>query len=294
MRFLSGLACAVALALSLVPTAPSGAVEIEGAFADASRIASIGGAVTEIVFALGEEGRLVARDSTSVYPPEALKLPDVGYMRQLSPEGVLSVHPTGILAIEGSGPREAVDVLKKSDVAYLEVPERFDHAGIVDKIRVVGKALGAGDRAEALADAVDARLKAVEKSVASIEDRKRVLFVLSLQGGKVMAAGADTAADGIIRLAGAVNAVEGYSGYKQLSDEAVITADPDLVLMMEQDDTPASGSDPFDNPAIAATAAGKSRALVRMHGSYLLSFGPRTAEAIHDLAVSIYGQQVTD
>lgn len=294
MRLFSRLTCAVAIALLFVPAASVSAEEVEGVFPDASRIAAIGGAVTEIVFALGEQGKLVARDSTSVYPPEAFKLPDVGYMRQLSPEGVLSVHPTGILAIQGSGPREAVEVLKKSDVAYLEVPESFDHKGIVDKIHVVGKALGADEKANALADAVDAKLTAVEKSISSIKERKRVLFVLSLQGGKVMAAGHNTAADGIIRLSGAVNAIDGYSGYKQLADEAVITANPDIVLMMEQEDTPQSGADPFENPAIAATAAGQNRNLIRMRGSYLLSFGPRTAEAIHDLAVSIYGQQVTD
>lgn len=272
----------------------AGAAENDGVFADPSRVASIGGSLTEIVFALGRQKDLVARDSTSLYPPAALELPDVGYMRQLSPEGVLSVNPSGILALQGSGPREAVDVLKKASVPYIEVPETFDHEGILAKIRAVGKALGADDEAAKLASQVDARLKAAEKLTAAVRQRKRVLFILSMQGGKILASGSGTAADGIIKLAGAVNAVEGYSGYKQLSDEAVITADPDLVLMMEQDDTPVSGSDPFDNPAIAATAAGKSRALVRMQGSYLLSFGPRTAEAIHDLAVSIYGQQVTD
>ncbi len=79
------------------------------------RIAAIGGSITEIVFALGQQSQLVARDSTSRYPEAALQLPDVGYMRQLSPEGVLSVNPSGILALHGSGPKEAVDVLKKTE-----------------------------------------------------------------------------------------------------------------------------------------------------------------------------------
>ena len=94
-----------------------------GVFADTSRIAAIGGSITEIVYALGEEKQLVARDSTSLYPEAALALPDVGYMRALSPEGVLSVNPTGILALQGSGPKEAVDVLKKASVPFIEVPE---------------------------------------------------------------------------------------------------------------------------------------------------------------------------
>lgn len=296
MRFCLASAgtAAFALGLALGVVAPATANEGIAAFPDPSRIVSIGGSVSEIVYALGEQQRLAARDSTSVYPPEALKLPDVGYMRQLSPEGVLSVNPSGILAVEGSGPKDAIDVLKKASVPFIEVPETFDHEGILEKIRVIGTALGVDAKASALAAEVDGKLKAAERQTASITVRKRVLFVLSMQGGKVLAAGADTGADGIIRLAGGVNAVQGYSGYKQLADEAIVTAGPDVILMMTRGDPASDASDPFENAAIAATPAGAAKRLVRMDGAYLLSFGPRTADAIHDLAVSLYGDQIAD
>jgi len=263
-------------------------------FSDTSRIASIGGSITEIVYALGEEGRLVARDSTSNYPEAAAKLPDVGYMRALSPEGVLSVNPTGILALHGSGPKEAVDVLKKSSVPFIEVPDHYNHAGILEKIRVVGKALGVEAKAEKLAAETDAKLAAAERQTAAIKDRKRVLFVLSTQGGKILAAGGDTAANGIIKLAGAVNAVEGFSGYKGMTDEAIVTAKPDVILTMKGGGPPISEDELFANAAIASTPAGTNRKMISMWGGYLLGFGPRTAEAIHDLAVALYGNQVTD
>ncbi|TKB22118.1 MAG: hemin ABC transporter substrate-binding protein [Mesorhizobium sp.] len=263
-------------------------------FSDTSRIASIGGSITEIVYALGEEGHLVARDSTSNFPQAALELPDVGYMRALSPEGVLSVNPSGILALHGSGPKDAVDVLKKSSVAFIEVPEHYSHEGILEKIRVVGRALGVDAKAEKLAVEMDAKLKSAEKQTASIKQRKRILFVLSTQGGKVLAAGSDTAGDGIIKLAGAVNAVEGFSGYKQMSDEAIVTARPDVILTMKNAGPPVSEDELLANPSIASTPAGAARKVISMDGGYLLGFGPRTAEAIHDLAVSLYGSQVTD
>ena len=270
----------------------AGAAENDGVFADPSRVASIGGSLTEIVFALGRQKDLVARDSTSLYPPAALELPDVGYMRQLSPEGVLSVNPSGILALQGSGPREAVDVLKKASVPYIEVPETFDHEGILAKIRAVGKALGADDEAAKLASQVDARLKAAEKLTAAVRQRKRVLFILSMQGGKILASGSGTAADGIIKLAGAVNAVEGYSGYKQLSDEAAVTAAPDVVLMMTGGGIAVSDAELFASAAILQTPAGAARKGIRMDGGYLLGFGPRTADAVHDLAVALYGAAI--
>ncbi|HEY6633809.1 MAG TPA: ABC transporter substrate-binding protein [Rhizobiaceae bacterium] len=262
-------------------------------FKDTSRIASIGGAITEIVYELGEEDKLIARDSTSLFPEEALKLPDVGYVRALSPEGVLSVNPTGLLVTEGSGPQEAIDVLEKASIPFITVPETYSHAGILEKIRVVGKALGVDEKAAALSAKVDADLTAAGKLTAGIPEKKRVLFILSMQGGKIMAAGSDTAANAIVELAGAVNAVEGYSGYKQLSDEAAILARPDIILMMDRGGPQAvSETELFAHPAIAPTPAGQAKKAIRMDGAYLLGFGPRTAGAIRDLAAALYGDQI--
>ncbi|WP_292556610.1 hemin ABC transporter substrate-binding protein [Mesorhizobium sp.] len=282
---LSPLTLALAIVLSLLLGVPQARAEKAAAFADTSKIIAIGGSITEIVYALGEQGHLVARDSTSRYPEAALKLPDVGYMRQLSPEGVLSVNPSGILALHGSGPKEAVEVLKKSSVPFIDVPEHYTHDGILEKIRVVGKALGVDAKADRLA---------AEQQTASIKERKRILFVLSTQGGKILAAGSETAADGIVNLAGGVNAVEGFSGYKQMSDEAIVTAKPEVILMMDNAGPAVSDDELFSNPSIASTPAGAARKVIRMDGGYLLGFGPRTAEAIRDLAVSLYGGQVTD
>ena len=286
---------AAALAFALVVPVPSIAADNGAVFQDKSRVAAIGGSVTEIVYALGEEATLVARDSTSLYPEAALSLPDVGYMRALSPEGVLSINPTGILLLDGSGPTEAVDVLKKASVSIVTVPDGFDRAGIVTKIRVVGKALGVDDKAEKLAATVDGDIAAAEGLTAKIEQRKKVLFILSMQGGKVLASGTGTAADGIIKMAGGVNVISEFQGYKQVSDESIITAQPDVILMMDRGgDHSVANAELFAHPAIAPTPAGASKNLVRIEGTYLLGFGPRTAGAIKDLAVALYGDQIKD
>ncbi|HHZ09349.1 MAG TPA: ABC transporter substrate-binding protein [Rhizobiales bacterium] len=286
-------ACAAFAAAFFALADGSAASETVGTLPDSSRLVAIGGSITEIVYALGEEKRLIARDTTSVYPPAALTLPDIGYMRQLSPEGVLSVGPSAVIALEGSGPREAIDVLRKASVPFLEVPERFDGDGILVKIRTVGAALGVTEKAEALAKTVAADLDAAGKATASIGARKRVMFLLGAQGGKLLASGSGTAADGVIRLAGAVNAVEGYEGYKPITDEAVIAAAPDVILIMDRgggEPDPSAGI--LANPAIASTPAGRAKRLVRMDAAYLLGFGPRTAAAVRDLAAQLYGDQV--
>lgn len=283
-----GVAAAGFASLSALGAAWAG----DGAY-DTSRVVTVGGSLTEIVYALGEEGRLIARDSTSVFPPEALALPDIGYMRALSPEGVLSINPSTILLLEGSGPPEALDVLRKASVPLVTVPEKFDRAGILEKIAVVGDVLGVEDKAGRLADQVAADIDAAQAATAGIENRKKVLFVLSLQGGRVLASGTGTAADGIIALAGGVNAVDAYPGYKQLSDEAIIEAAPDVILAMDRGGDHETQADQIlSHPAIAATPAAANRQVVRMDGAFLLGFGPRTAEAARELASALYGDAV--
>ncbi|MFK0273942.1 hemin ABC transporter substrate-binding protein [Ensifer sp. NPDC090286] len=261
---------------------------------DVSRVVSVGGAVTEIIYALGEEGRLVGRDSTSTYPEAAKTLPDVGYMRQLAPEGIIAVNPSAIVAVEGSGPPEALAVLKEANIAFTSVPETFDKAGIPAKIRAVGAFLGVEDKAETLAKSVEADLDAAvaEGSARADSERKRVLFILSTQGGKVMASGQGTAANGIIELAGAVNAVGTFPGYKALTDEAIVEAKPDVILMMDRGgEHSAKAEELFAMPALSLTPAAKNKALVRMDGLHLLGFGPRTASAVRELNAAIYGKK---
>ncbi|HMF68779.1 MAG TPA: ABC transporter substrate-binding protein [Phyllobacterium sp.] len=278
----------------LVLTGNAIAEEITGRIPDASRVVSIGGSITEIIYDLGEEGRLVGRDTTSVYPEAAHKLPDVGYMRALSPEGVLSINPTAIIAVEGSGPKEAIDVLKKASVPFVFVPENYTAASVSEKIRIVGKALGVDAKAEKLSAQVEKNLATAQAETKDIKTRKRVLFVLSATGGKIMAAGTKTAANGIIELAGADNVVTGYSGYKAMTDEAILSAKPDVILVMDGGGPrTTTDADLLANKAIAATPAGQSKNIVRMGGQYLLGFGPRTAKAVHDLAKAFYGAEVS-
>lgn len=259
-------------------------------FADTSRLVSIGGSLTEIIYALGEEGKLVARDQTAMFPDAAMALPDVGYMRALAPEGVLSVSPTALLVIDGSGPPESLEVLSHAGVEYQTVPESYSAEGVAVKIRAVGEALGVQAKAEALASDVEGEFAALAARTDAVTEPKRILFILSVEGGKIQASGTGTAADGIIALAGGVNAIDQYEGYKALTEEAIIDAAPDVILMMDRGgDHSATDADLKANPAIALTPAGQNSAFYRLDGGYLLGFGPRTAAAAGEVADLLYG-----
>lgn len=280
---------ALPLAASLLAFSPAAYAQEK---LDSTRLISIGGDITEIIYALGEEKRLIARDTTSLFPDQALKLPDVGYMRALSPEGILAMNPTAIVAVEGSGPPEALTVLRSASVPFETVPNAYTRDGILAKIDKVGALLGVEPKAAELRQKVATDLDAAMTSAAKRPEgeRKRVLFILSMQGGKIMASGTGTAADGIIKLVGSINAVGTFPGYKPLTDEAIIEAKPDVILMMNRGDGAGTkNEDLMKQPALALTPAVQNKAIIRMDGLYLLGFGPRTAGAVRELTQAIYG-----
>jgi iron complex transport system substrate-binding protein len=257
--------------------------------ADPARIVSIGGAITEILYALGFEDRLAGVDSTSLYPATALRdKPNVGYMRQLSAEGVLGLNPSLVLAVQGTGPKETMDVLEAAKVPLVLVPETFSEQGLIEKIRLVGHAMGADKRAECLTAAVTDDLTQLRELRAKVTKPVRVMFVMSLLNGRAMAAGQKTAANEIIALAGGINAIDGYDGYKIINDEAIIAAKPDVVLSIQRGKDSVDAETVYVHPAFALTPVAANKAFISMEGLYLLGFGPRTAAAARDLSIKLY------
>lgn len=250
------------------------------------RIVSVGGDVTEIVFALGQQHRLVARDTTSNHPAKARDLADVGYMRRLSPEGMLSVNPDLILATEGSGPPETIELLQEAAINIVEIPGGFSAASVLDKINAVAVALDVAKEGGRLADTIAAAI--AKARAAAKPSGKRVLFVLSLQDGRVIAAGRNNAAQGIIELAGGINAVDGFDGYKPLTDEALSHSQADVILMMNRSmDGGMTNEKLFAHPALSTLPAAKTGAVLRMDGMMLLGFSVRTPQAIRILSQAL-------
>ena len=254
------------------------------------RVITLGGSITEIAVALGAGDRLVARDTTSSFPDSVLGLPDVGYIRALSPENILALDPALIVAEGDAGPPEAVEVLRSAGIPFYLMPEATDPGGVIAKISAVAAALDLPEEGAALSADIAAEFDAVAEQAARVTTPKRVLFILSLQGGGVMAGGEGTEAEGIIRLAGGINAASGFDGYKPMTDEAVLAAAPDVILMMDREgDMSISDADVLAQPSLALSPAAQAGAIVRMDGMLLLGFGPRTPQAAKALNAALYG-----
>lgn len=282
-----GATAAMTLAAAVLASGSSAAAA--DSFPNAKRIVSLGGTVTEIIYALGAGDRVIAVDTTSLYPPEATAKPNVGYMRQLSAEGILAQQPDLILAEAGAGPPDTINILKASSAPVVTIPTPPTVEGIAPKIRAVGAVLGKTAEAEALAADVEARLAALEKDIKAIPaPRKKVLFALSVANGRMMAAGSETAASAMIALAGAENATAAMTGYKPVNDEAVIAAAPEVLLVMENGGARVTAEEAFAMPSLQSSPAAANKSFIAMDGLYLLGLGPRTPEAARDLAAKLY------
>jgi len=285
---------ALCLLLLVAPAVAAAAVRLVDAagrpvaVADTSRIVAIGGTVTEILYALGVADRIVGVDQTSTYPEAAAAKPNVGYMRQLSPEGVLSLRPSVVIAIEDSGPKDTIAVLEQASVPFVLVPKAHDATGVVQTIRFVAKAVGETTSGERLAAAVSDDLAAFAKMRDRITARRKAVFVLGMNGASLMVAGSHTGAADIFALAAVDNALAAMDGYKPASDEATLAAAPEAIVMMAERGHGVTDDAVLGTPALKGTPAAKDRRLIRMSGTYLLNFGPRTAHAARDLAASIY------
>lgn len=173
----------------------------------ATRIASIGGPITETLYALGRSNEILAVDQTSTWPEQARKeKKDLGYMRAISSEGVLSLRPDLVLAMNDAGPPAAMDQLMASGVPVVFVDATPSAEAIEGRTRFLADIVGARAKGEALCSTITEQFRQLEAWRSAHTGRPRVLFVMRMTNNRPMAAGKGTAADAMIRLAGGVNA----------------------------------------------------------------------------------------
>lgn len=266
---------------ALVLLAAGGLAPLARAQGAAPRLVTVGGAITEVVYLLGAEAQLVGTDTTSLYPLAAQKTPKVGYMRALSAEGLLSLKPDVVITTNEAGPTVVLDQVRTAGVKVEVVTADHSWAEVQAKVQAVGRAAAREAQARDLQARLDAEWTAVQQRVGAAQGRKpRVLFVLS-HSANPQISGEKTAADAVIRYAGGVNCLSGFTGYRPMNAEALASAAPDIVLTSQQSLEAHGGAEKFwQRPELALTPAYRKRALVTLDALLLLGFGPRLPQAV--------------
>ncbi len=258
---------------------------------EGARIVSLGGSVTETVFALGAGHRVVAVDQSSLYPAEARALPQVGYFRTLSAEGVLSLKPDVVLASEGSGPPPVLEQLEAAGVRIVWVTDGSTPEAALEKIEVVAESLGLDAEGEALRRRVETELERASHLRSRVEDWPSALFVWGRGGGGggVRVAGSGTGAATMLERAGAQNAAAAMNGYQPISAEALVLAAPEVIVTPQSTLDALGGADGlFALPGMSATPAGQNRRMVVVDLLAFIGFGPRVGAALNGFMADLH------
>lgn len=247
------------------------------------RIASAGGDLTEILFEFGVGERVIGVDSTSIYPPQVKALEQIGYVRGLSAEGVLAIAPDLLVGSSDMGPPVVMDNLQAAGLEIAYAPEGQGAERYVQKVRFIGGLLDMPVRAEELIATYRDALAEIATRREKLAQSPRVLLVLSVRDGAPIVAGKGTTGHDIITLSGGQNVAD-FEGWKPMNSEAIIAAQPQLIVMSDAHMERLGGHDVvMSRPDIATTPAGRNNAYISLNAQLMLQFGPRSPQAMHAL-----------
>lgn len=253
---------------------------------DTTRIVTLGGPVTELAYAFGLGDNVVGTDQSSTFPEAILAKPRLGYWRATSAEGILSLEPTLVLAMEGLGPPPVQGQLEAAGVPVVVLPDAQTLDGAETRIALAARVLGRPDSGAALTQRIRTGLSRAEASHPA--DAPRVLFVYARGAGMVSVFGTGTAAETTLGLAGAQNAVTSFPGLRPLTAEAVAEAAPDAIVIPEKSFQSLGGIDGLlRQPGLAQTPAGRARRVIAVDDALVLGLGPRLAEGVAALQAGL-------
>jgi len=249
------------------------------------RIVSANGTLSEILYGLGLEKQLVGVDVTSTYPASLDKIPKIGHNRTIAAEGILTLNPDVIIYTDQSLLLPSVvRQLQSSGKKVVEFKLEYSKEGAIKLIRDVGAYFNAKPQAEKLVKSLQADLMKLKPNAAP----KKLLFIYARGTGTLMVSGTDTSIDKMITLAGHKNAVSGFTEYKPLTAESLITANPDVLVLFSSGLESLQGIDGLLKvPGVANTNAGKNRKVISMDGQLLTGFGPRLGKAALELSQKV-------
>jgi iron complex transport system substrate-binding protein len=249
-----------------------------------TKIITLNGAVTEIVCALGFEKNIIATDVTSTYP-STLKVKDVGHVRNLSIETILSLKPSLVLGTTSDMKPEMISRIKAAGIKTVFFEQEFSVEGTKKLIAEVAQVLGKKN-SKSITEKIDAQLKQIKQP----KQKKKVMFVYARGAGTMMVAGTNTPMEQMMLLAGAENSVKGFADFKPLTPEALINANPDFILLFDSGLKSLGGVEGVLNiEGVSKTTAGKKKQIIAMDGALLSGFGPRLGEGVVQLNALLEG-----
>lgn len=260
---------------------------------DSERWVIAGGSITELVYAIGAGNKVVGVDETTSYPEQTQALPHIGYWKQLSTEGILSLRPSTFVTWDDAEPKMVLRQLAQHNVKVISLPRTPATFELMLKnIRTLAISLDKQKEAEALIGSLQSRLAVINAKNSQIKQKVKVMFFLSPGGGIPQVAGKTSVADAILHLAGGEN-IATHENYRIYSAEAIIAANPELIIITTQSQKNQTGglraSEGLASvPGVSMTQAWKNQRIIEIDQSLILGMGPRIVDAVELLHQQFY------
>jgi iron complex transport system substrate-binding protein len=251
------------------------------------RIVSLAPNLTETIYALGLQDRLVGDTDYCDFPPEARQKTKVGGAVNPSLEVIASLHPDLVLVTKSLNRPETVEALSEIGIpSYATDPHTVD--AIIASIARLADLLGAPETGTALAANLERQLAALHERLSSLIPR-RVLFIVWTE--PLISIGNDTFIADALRRAGAVSVIDSSQNWPQVSLEEVVRLQPEFLIFVESH----SGAAPHNANALAELPGWHLLNAVRDRRYATISDAinrpaPRLISAVEDLARQLHPQ----
>ena len=269
---------------------PASITDVEGnvvVVEDISRIVVLNGDFTEVVFALGMGENVVGVDSSATYPEEVQELPQIGYQRSLSAEGILSMDPTLVIGNTNSGPPEVLQQIRATGIPVVILERVSTIEGAARKIRAISAALGVPERGEELASDLEEQIEEVRALAAQVEEKPTAVFLYMRGLDSLFLIGRDHLSHELFEATGAISggaAAGVMRPFVPLTAEALAAADPDCIVVLTAGLRSVGGRDGLLTiPGVAQTKAAQEGCIVDFDDQYFGGGGPRMGDVLMDL-----------
>ena len=267
---------------------------------DVSRILALDiyGTLAHTVFDLGLGDRVVGRDLSASFRQIEDRPLVTENGHELNAEAILDLDPSVIITDTSLGPYDVLLQLRDAGVPVVFVDSHRGTDNLASLTQEVADALGVPEAGAELGARIEQQAKATEAAIAEVAPAdvtgklRTVFLYVRGQAGVYYMFGEGSGADSLIEAAGGYDVAGeiGWSGMRPVTDEALIEAAPDVLLMMSKGLESVGGADGLLErfPALANTPAGEHERIVAMDDDVVLSFGPRTSDVLNALAVALY------
>tara|TARA_Y100000590_G_scaffold227747_1_gene257026 strand:+ start:2449 stop:3282 length:834 start_codon:yes stop_codon:yes gene_type:complete len=250
-----------------------------------NKLITIGGSITEIAFSLGLENNIIAVDISSTLPPKVKKLPQIGYIRHISAEGILSMEPHKIITTSEMGPPNVIEQIQNTGIELIIYDSPSNYNDVLKLIKKMSNSFNIVEKGDEIILKLSKEYKFIQDKISLLKNKKKFVFFMdSRNTGVFNVAGGNTRANYLIELIGGENIFKNeFNKYKKVSSENILSLNPEIILIGSMTNESILKKQLLNDKNLKLVDAIKTNKIFIIDIGYYLTFGTNITKAAIDL-----------